>query len=127
VLKNIRKALKKRGKFYIQTLNPLFNGRWRNVTEWGEKDDGYRLLKVKYNPYSGRVECEDKYITQKGTIIKMDASESEFRSFRLYTIPELSKMVSDAGMKIIAIYGSQKIPLEKYNVNSTDMIVIGEK
>lgn len=128
VLKGIHRSLKKGGRFYIQSLNPFFNGGWKNYIGWDEKDDGYLLVKAKYNPYTGRVEGNNLYITKEGEIIREKAdAKIKTHSFRIYTLPEYLKLLGEANLKLRKVYGSQRRPLEEFTIDSPDMIIVGKK
>jgi ubiquinone/menaquinone biosynthesis C-methylase UbiE len=127
VLEVIEKALKSGGKFYIHGPNPLKKMRkgWKG---WAEVDDGYVLMGSDYDPLTGKIKDTFFYINSSGELIKFDPKDKSISvATRLYTLPEMIKLIKGVGFVFKAAYGSMELPPEEYKLTSKEMIVIGEK
>jgi len=122
VLQVVEKALKHSGKFYINLLNPFTRIREREE-RWEEVEGGYLLNKYNYNPVTGKMRIICFYITREGNLIKSKYVES----VRLYTLPEMIKLIEAANLVFKTAYGSIKLPSEEYGITSNSMVVVGEK
>lgn len=129
VLQVIEKALKQGGKFYIHGPNPLKKMR-ENWMGWDEVEGGYLLMSSNYEPKTGKIVDGFFYITNGSELIKfIQRPEDEGFSVetKLYTLPEMIKLIETAGLVFKSAYGSIELPLEEYRVSSNNMVVIGEK
>jgi len=131
VLQVIEKALKHGGKFYVRVLNPFkyvsikVKEGWKG---WAEVDNGYVLMDSNYNPLTGEATDTFFYITPNGELIKFNPKdESVSVTWRLYTLPEIIKLIKAAALVFKAAYGSMELPPEEYKISSKEMIVVGEK
>lgn len=127
VLQVVKKALKHGGKFYIHGPNPLkkMREKWKG---WAEVDNGYVLMGSDYDPLTGEIRDTFFYITPKGELIKFDHKDKSISvATRIYTLPEMIKLIKGAGLVFKAAYGSIEMPSEEYKVTSKEMIVVGEK
>lgn len=122
VLQTVEKALKHGGKFYIDLLNPFTRIKEREE-RWEEVEGGYLLMKYNHNLVTGKMRITSLYITREGNLIKSKFDEL----VRLYTLPEMVKLIETAKLVFKGAYGSFRIPLEEYSVTSDRMIVVGEK
>ena len=123
VLQTVEKALKHSGKFYIDLLNPFTRIKKEEERRWDEIEGGYYMAKYHYNPVTGKMRITFSYITKEGNLIKSSYEEM----MRLYTLPEMVKLIETAKLVFKVAYGSFRIPLEEYSVISDSMIVVGEK
>lgn len=129
VLQVIDKALKPGGKFYIQMPNPLKKIReeWKG---WEEVEGGYVLMSSNYDPKSGIIVDSFFYITNTGELVRfMPTPEDKGLSVetKIYTLPEMIKLIEIADLKFKIAYGSIELPLEEYRISSSSMVVVGEK
>jgi len=122
VLQTVEKALKHNGKFYIDLLNPFTRIKEREE-RWEEVEDGYLLMKYNHNLLKGEMRITYLYITKEGNLIKSKYDEL----VRLYTLPEVIKLIETAKLVFKSAYGSFRVPLEEYSITSDRMIVVGEK
>ncbi|MCK4527120.1 class I SAM-dependent methyltransferase [candidate division WOR-3 bacterium] len=122
VLQAVEKALKHGGKFYIDLLNPFTRIKEREE-RWEEVENGYLLMKYNHNLVTGKMRITSLYITKEGNLIKSKHDEL----VRLYTLPEMIKLIETAKLVFKGAYGSFSIPLEEYSVTSDSMIIVGEK
>ncbi len=122
VLQAVEKALKHGGKFYIDLMNPFTRIKEREE-RWEKVEDGYLLMKYNHNLVTGKMRITSLYITKEGNLIKSKHDEL----VRLYTLPEMVKLIETAKLVFKGAYGSFSIPLEEYSVTSDSMIVLGEK
>jgi SAM-dependent methyltransferase len=129
VLQVIERALKCGGRFYIQGPNPLKKMReeWKG---WDEVEGGYVLMRSNYDPKTGKIVDGFFYITNTGELVKfMPMSEDKDFSVetKIYSLPEMIKLIETANLKFKSAYGSIGIPLEEYKITSNSMVVVGEK
>ncbi len=129
VLQVIEKALKHGGKFYIQMPNPLkrIKEEWKG---WDEVEGGFVLMSSNYDPKSGKIVDSFFYITNTGELVRfMPSPEDKDFSVetKIYTLPEMIKLIDTANLKFKSSYGSIELPLEEYRTTSSSMIVVGEK
>lgn len=129
VLQVIEKALRPGGKFYIQMPNPLkrIGEKWKG---WDEVEGGYVLMTSNHDPKSGRIVFSFLYISNAGELVRFKPTpEDEGFSIetKIYTLPEMIKLINTANLKFKSGYGSIEVPLEEYRITSSSMIVVGEK
>lgn len=122
-LQAIEKALKHGGKFYINLLNPFTRIKEEKEKRWNKIEGGYYLRNDHYNPITGEMRLISSYITKEGNLIKSSYEET----VRLYTLPEMVKLIETAKLMFKAAYGSFDLPLEEYSVKSDSMIIVGKK
>jgi len=128
VLRKCNLALKNNGKLYIQSLNPfVYAKKFSRYQEWSRKDDGYRLLQLKFDPIEQRVEGENIYILDDGKVIKEKEDDIKAISFRLFTPEKWKQFLNSAGFSSLNLYASQKIPPERFELSSGDLIITAQK
>jgi len=100
VLHEIVRVLRPGGSFLIDTINPpgLF-GRFRG-RHWDRLDDGTLILEEhEYDVATGRTKTD-------WTLIFADGERRELRhSVRAYTAPELTRLLSAAGLELTSSWG----------------------
>jgi ubiquinone/menaquinone biosynthesis C-methylase UbiE len=100
VLREVARVLRSGGAFLIDTLNPpgLF-GRYRG-RHWDRLEDGTLMLEDhEYEVATGRTKTE-------WTLIFADGERRELRhSVRAYTAPELTRLLANAGLEVVASWG----------------------
>jgi SAM-dependent methyltransferase len=129
VLQVIEKALKRGGKFYIQMPNPLkrIGEKWKG---WDQVEGGYVLMTSNHDPKSGRIIFSFLYISDTGELVKFKPTPED-KGFsletKIYTLPEMIKLIDTANLEFKSAYGSIELPMEEYRITSDSMIVVGEK
>jgi ubiquinone/menaquinone biosynthesis C-methylase UbiE len=100
VLHEVARVLAPGGSFLIDTINPpgLF-GRYRG-RHWDRLDDGTLMLEDhEYDVVTGRTKTE-------WTLIFEDGERRDLRhSVRAYTAPELTRLLANAGLDVVASWG----------------------
>jgi ubiquinone/menaquinone biosynthesis C-methylase UbiE len=100
VLHEVARVLAPGGSFLIDTINPpgLF-GRYRG-RHWDRLDDGTLMLEDhEYDVVTGRTKTE-------WTLIFEDGERRDLRhSVRAYTAPELTRLLANAGLEVVASWG----------------------
>ncbi len=120
VLFQISKALKKRGKLFIDLMN-----RERVIREFQQKDwmmnkDGSAvLIEHEFDLLNGRMLDIRTWIEPKAKQKKL------IILLRLYTLAELNRMLNTVGLKITNTFGDYQG--SDYEVSSRRLIVLGQK
>jgi SAM-dependent methyltransferase len=100
VLHEVARVLRPGGSFLIDTINPpgLF-GRYRG-RHWDRLEDGTLMLEDhEYDVASGRTKTD-------WTLIFADGERRDLRhSVRAYTAPELTRLLGNAGLEVVASWG----------------------
>jgi 2-polyprenyl-3-methyl-5-hydroxy-6-metoxy-1,4-benzoquinol methylase len=100
-LSNLARALKSGGKLVLDTLNPvgLFSGGYLEHS-WHELADGRLVVEEhRYDVRSGRT-------TAHWLVFRPDGSRGELsHSMRLYTMPELERLLGAAGLAVTDVRG----------------------
>lgn len=120
VLESVHRCLKPSGKFLVDQSHVLRAVRDFQPRVWREYPDGTKLLE----------ECEFDArrvrFTTRATYIKPDGSRVERRNrIRSYTCPELSRMLSQAGLEVIAVFGD--FDGSELTLRSKRLIIISQK
>jgi SAM-dependent methyltransferase len=129
VLRVIEKALKRGGKFYIQMPNPVkrIGEKWKG---WDQVEGGFVLMSSNYDPKSGKIIDGFFYIINTGELVRF-MPKPEDKGFsvetKIYTLPEMIKLINTANLEFKSGYGSIELPTEEYRITSSSMIVVGEK
>lgn len=119
VLFAISKALKPGGKFLMDYMNPDYVV--KNLVDRDEKEisGGLKAIQERW------IDHLKKRINKKITLIK-DGEKSFFNeSVRMYSLQEMKKMIGEAGLKLIKVYGN--FIGSEYGQDSPRMVLIGEK
>jgi len=113
-------ALRPGGRFLIDTINDLWLARHFQPRGWRVLDDGTLVLEDRnYDPSSRRSSAT-------WTIIRPDASRGELRhSMRVYSCPELQRLLSEAGLEAAGVWGDADG--SEYTRDSRRLIVCGRK
>ena len=123
VLRIIKNALKPGGQIYIQQPNPLnrLSKKWKG---WEEVDGGFVLEESVYILQTGKIHDSFIFITRDGEIIKF-SRKPEDQGFsvdtRIYTLPEMIRMIQIAGLEFIQAFGSIELPPDIYHAGSKAM------
>lgn len=120
VLKSVANALKPRGKFLIDLLNPdhfLANFQTRS---WEKKGKILFLEQILYNTKTRRAIFNIQIFDEKNKW-----HETGFE-LRVYSLAEIEKSLNRVGLKIIKKYGNT-INGEKFTKKSERLIILAEK
>jgi len=91
---------------------------------WSELDGGYVLMEAWYDPATCVRHGTFGYIDRDGNLNVC----AEPERIRVYSLPELTALLHDAGLPLRAAYGSTSLPPRPYGERHHDrMIVIGRK
>jgi cyclopropane fatty-acyl-phospholipid synthase-like methyltransferase len=129
LLYTIRQALRIGGKMLLMFISA--NQVKKHVRTWQECKDGWELNETWYDNETG-IYCGTVIIIKKdGTIIK-PKSESGYHAnetIRCYTIPELKKMLSKAGLRYHASYSSAdlSVPPKPVVPETVRNIIVAER
>ncbi|MDP3057153.1 MAG: class I SAM-dependent methyltransferase [bacterium] len=118
IIENISKSLNRKGKFIIDTRNICyFLSHFKSVFKYknGKKNI---LENHAFNPITFQDHVKLK-ITEKGK-----QKKSEY-ILRLYSFPEIKKILEENGLRIKKVYGSYEG--ENFDFNSKRMIIVGVK
>jgi len=121
VLRKISKALKKGGKFLLETVNRewALKTTYVNGLSWLLYPSGIVFLaNNKYDIFTGRW-ISDQYVVENGEISKQE------QDIRLYTYTEYKTMFSQVGLKILEAYGNKDF--SNYTSDSEKIILVAEK
>ncbi len=100
VLDGVAGALKPGGLFLIELMHRDFLARIFQPHGWYETEAGLKVLEERsFNPLTGRNDVRNITIYPDGTI------REAHHSVRIYTLTELARMITAAGLKIEATYG----------------------
>jgi hypothetical protein len=108
VLRAIHTALRPGGRFLLDLNEPgdLQKPRRR----WSELDGGFLLTQARYDPCTCVREAHFRYIDRQGRVNLAQEPER----IRVYTWPELTRMIAEAGLELEAVYGAMTLPLTPY-------------
>jgi len=120
VLNNIGRALRPGGRFLLDTMNSLRVIRQGVTRGWEQLPNGGWLLeRWRYEPRTGRTEMERHILLRDGQHV----SQEFF--IRLYTVPELERMLQVAGLQLTGVNGDAN--LQPYSIDSTRLVALAEK
>ncbi len=117
-LKKASQALKKTGKFLMDThtLETLYPRLRRRL--WNKVDDIYVLQDIELNIETQRVETT-------WTLIRGEVQEERFSSIKIYSYAEILKMAKIAGFNEFEAYGSME--LESFGLGSRRLFFVAKK
>jgi len=121
VLKSAASALKTGGKLLIDYWNPYMAAQLDGTRNWWWITDSLlALAEANYDFSSGR-------LRDLRTLVDVGKSsvENVVREMRFYTLPELEKMLNNAGLHILEVYGD--VDERDYDVESRRLITISRK
>ena len=120
VLEAVSRSLKPGGRFLLDTMNREWLMRHHEETDWRQLDDGLIAMERReINLLTSRSESIWMVIPPRGR------RRMHRVSFRLYTLTEMAKMLSRAGLTVRQTWGD--FDGREYDLNSRRMIVLGEK
>lgn len=122
VLRAIHTALRPGGRFLLDLNEPIDLEMPRQ--RWKELDGGFLLTQARYDPLTCVREATFRYIDRQGRVNVAQEPER----IRVYTLPELSLMITAAGLQLEAVYGQMALPLTPYGANCRQRrLVVGKK
>ena len=101
VLKSVASVLKPGGKFLLDYWNPYMAAQLDGTRNWWWITDSLlALAEAQYDFSTGR-------LRDLRTIVDVEKSsvENAVREVRFYTLPELEKMLEEAGLRVLEVYG----------------------
>ena len=117
IIKNVYRALKKDGRFLLETMNREWLIRNFRPTACSKEKGGFLLQFRELDLING-------YIYTKCIIIRAKSRMTYRFSIRMYTANEMYKLFKCAGFKEIEIFGILGDP---YDINDKRMVVVGRK
>ncbi len=122
VLRAIHTALRPGGRFLLDLNEPLDLETPRK--NWTELDGGFLLTQARYDPRTCVRAATFRYIDHQGRVNVAQEPEN----IRVYTLPELTSMIAEAGLEIEAVYGKMTLPLTPYGPDCRKRrLVVGRK
>lgn len=98
ILKNVARALKPKGVFFIDLMNPIWL--WRNYKP------AYRLVSGKYKVSAKRqFDFLDNTISETRTIIERGKKKTYHTKNRLYTLAELTEVLKQQSLVVTDAWG----------------------
>ena len=121
VLHQIAKSLKPRGKLLIDLLNREWVIINNEEFDWHEHEDGRIILERR------QLDLQNSINHLTYTEILPDGTRNEMSDLhmRLYSLTELTKMLTVAGMNLEQVYGGFRG--EDYGVDTRRMIIVAQK
>ena len=121
VLKSVASVLKPGGKFLLDYWNPYAVVRLDGTRNWWWITESLlSLAEVNYNFSTGRLRDLRTIIDVKGASV-----ENFVRDLTFYTLPELEKMLNQAGLRIKKVYGD--IDGREYSFDTRRLITVSEQ
>ena len=121
VLHQISNALKLGGRLLMDLLNREWVIINNEEYDWHQHEDGRIVLEHRQLD----LQTSTNHITYTEILPNGTQREMSDLHMRLYTLTELTKMLSDAGLTLQKVYGG--FQTEPYTVNTRRMIVIASK
>jgi hypothetical protein len=123
VLDHVERLLVPGGQLLLDLSDPaslmLPHEKW-----WSELDGGFMLMEAWYDPATCVHHGTFRYVDRDGNL-NVCAEEERIR---VYTLPELTVLLRNAGLPLRAAYGDKTLPPRIYGVHYHDrMMVIGRK
>jgi SAM-dependent methyltransferase len=121
VLKSVASVLKPGGKFLLDYWNPYMAAQLDGTRNWWWITDSLlALAEAQYDFSTGR-------LRDLRTIVDVEKSsvENAMREVRFYTLPELEKMLEEAGLHILEVYGD--IDEREYDGEARRLVTVSEK
>ncbi|MCD6328344.1 class I SAM-dependent methyltransferase [bacterium] len=109
ILGAIRSALVPGGKVFIMFISPA--RATEHIKSWSEVKDGWELSERWFEAESSTYRARAMIIRRDGTII-VPKSEPDYNAdevIRCYTVPELKRMLSEAGLRYAGCYNSRAL------------------
>ena len=120
VLEAVSRALKPGGRFLIDIMNREWLMRRFQESDWQELPQGWlHMERRKFDALASRIESEWTLITPGGR------RKVHRIAVRLYTLTEMAKMLSRAGMAVRQVWGG--FDGQEYGLDSPRMIVLAQK
>lgn len=122
VLRAIHTALRPGGRFLLD-LNEAADLE-KSGNSWQAVNDGFLLAAVSYDPTTCVRTSSYRYIDGDG---RLNVAEEPER-IRVYTLPELTGMITRVGLQVEAVYGRQALPLTRYGPDCRERrLVVGSR
>ena len=118
VLESVASVLKPGGKFLLDYWNPYMAAQLDGTRNWWWITDSLlALAEAQYDFSTGR-------LRDLRTIVDVEKSsvENAVREVRFYTLPELEKMLEEAGLHVLEVYGD--IDEREYDGESRRLITV---
>ncbi len=121
VLNGVARSLRPGGRFLVETTNALRAIRGGPRWETWERlpEGGWRLDRWRYEPRSGRDVVERHVLMPDGRHVLQEFF------IREYTVPELDRMLGEAGLRLTGLYGD--LAMESYDEDSRRFIAVAQK
>lgn len=103
LLQNIKKALKKGGKVFMQYLSTHRFSSMKLQKTWHEIENGFHLGEHWYDAKTNTYRSRNKHIMMDGTIIEPETEPGYHANeiIQCYTVPEITKLLKNAGFEVV--------------------------
>jgi SAM-dependent methyltransferase len=118
VIHEVARLLSPGGRFLLDVINPFCLARRFQSRMWTRMAEDVLLQANEMDLVGGCTRCE-------WTFVRGGARETYTSSIRLYTVPELQRMLNDAGLFVTALYGNFKC--EELSLDTFRQILVAEK
>lgn len=124
VLGAIARMLGQGGRVLLQLMDPLtFAARQRQGVHQEERPEGSYWAETWFDPATFTSHSRFRFTDLEGAVHLWEDHER----IRVYTLPELRRMMQDAGLRLVGAYGDVALPPRPYGVDcSRQLIVVGE-
>ena len=113
------------GRVLLQLMDPLtFAARQRLSIHQEERPEGSYWAETWFDPATFTSHSRFLFTDLEGAVHRWEDHER----IRVYTLPELRRMMQDAGLRLVNAYGDVALPPRPYGVDcSRQLIVVGER
>jgi SAM-dependent methyltransferase len=124
-LGNLFRAVKPGGKILITGQHP-YSASTHTGPEWVETDEGYLVHQGTFDPLTSRLGGVWELVRPDGTIVT-EGDNPESDGIRCYSVPELTRLLGEAGFTRASFYGSWLLPPMELQWFSMEMITVAER
>jgi SAM-dependent methyltransferase len=122
VLRAVRAALRPGGRFLLDLNEPADLRESRK--HWYELDGGFVLSETCYDPLTCVRSTTFRHIDGDGNLNLGEEPEH----IRVYTLPELTELITAAGLQVDGVYGRFALPLKAYDADCRQRrLVVGSR
>ncbi|MFZ5433866.1 MAG: SAM-dependent methyltransferase [Calditrichota bacterium] len=124
-LNNIHRAVKPGGKILLTGLHP-YSPSNHTGPEWMETEDGFLVHRGEFDPLTSRLGGSWELVRPDGKIVT-EGENPESDGIRCYSVPELARLLKDAGFNNAQFFGSWFLPPAEIQWFSMEMITVADK
>ncbi len=124
-LANVFRSVKPGGKVLITGQHP-YSASTHTGPEWVETDEGYLVHQGTFDPMTSRLGGIWELVRPDGTIVT-EGDNPESDGIRCYSVPELTRLLGEAGFTHASFYGLWLLPAMEVQWFSMEMITVVER